>query len=409
MANVSEEFSVPLKVVAARLNHMKINLRGILKSAEKRAIYNHNMLKDKSDEIFHLLTWDDWIFSALDVNYEIKQEKIAKQNESAKQASVIEKMLANYHNNKPFSYGLNKAEKKTDSVYETAIQNVMGHFGINAKKPAWADNLKTGEHIPKELLDELPVTTGELVTLGNWMLTKNIYRFDDLVINELLKTGFKGVIPNYIIYLPDLCVYVQLDNANLNFENTKVVGVLFCVTEIAGQKVLVNTLYLENGLPRTIAITLNDAQDIESSITDFVDEFQQDYDPDLMQDDLDSRLELQKKLINIVLWFSQKKPEIEPLFKGEDSPVKFSTIKREKRLFEASKYKTYKVGKDTATTIKRAYDEIDEARRSGNYAGKDPHLRKSHWHLYWYGKKGRQENSEVKWVKWTIVGGVPKK
>lgn len=409
MANLSNEYVLPLKVVSNRLNHMKNGLNGIMKKAEERAIYNHNKKKDKTDEIQHLLTWDDWIYSALDANHEIKQAKLEKENESARQASVIEKMLTNYHNNKPFSHGLKKPEKKPDTVYETAMQNMLGHLGIKAKKPAWAENLQTGEHIPKELLDELPVTTGELVTLGNWMLTKNIYRFDDLVINELLKTGFKGVIPNYIIHLPDLCVYVQLDNANLIFEDAKVVGVLFCVTEIVGQKVLVNTLYLDNGLPRTIAITLNEDQDIESSITDFVDEFQQDYDPELMQDDLNTRLEIQKKLINVVLWFSQKKPEIEPLFKGEDTPVKFTTVKKEKRLFEATKYKTYKVGKETATTIRKAYEEIEEVRRTGNYVGKEPHIRKAHWHLYWYGKKGQFEKHDLRWLNSMIVGGIPKK
>ena len=59
------------------------------------------------------------------------------------------------------------------------------------------------------------------------MLTKNIYRFEDIVINEILKTGFDGVIPNYIINLPDLCIYIQTDNAKLMFEENLVMGVLF--------------------------------------------------------------------------------------------------------------------------------------------------------------------------------------
>lgn len=108
-------------------------------------------------------------------------------------------------------------------LYEQALQNIKG---VKGSKPAWASNLKVGDHIPKELLDELPVTT-ELVTLGNWMLTKNIYRFEDIVINEILKTGFDGVIPNYIINLPDLCIYIQTDNAKLMFEDNRVMGVLF--------------------------------------------------------------------------------------------------------------------------------------------------------------------------------------
>ena len=44
-------------------------------------------------------------------------------------------------------------------------------------------------------------------------------------------------------------------------------------------------MYLDTGMPRTIVITLNEDLDIESSLGDFVDEFQQDYDPETMQDD----------------------------------------------------------------------------------------------------------------------------
>ncbi|MDR8438684.1 hypothetical protein FPK61_20310, partial [Acinetobacter baumannii] len=133
---------------------------------------------------------------------------------------------------------------------------------------------------------------------GNWMLTKNIYRFEDIVINELIKTGFNGVIPNRILNLPDLCVYIQTDNAKgLTFENRQVVGVLFCVTELCGDRLLVSTMYLDDGMPRTIAIMLNEDQDIEASLTNFVDQFQQDYDPETMASDLKERLKIQKKLI----------------------------------------------------------------------------------------------------------------
>ncbi len=83
-------------------------------------------------------------------------------------------------------------------------------------------------------------------------------------------------------------------------------------------------------------------------------------------------------------------------------------LKKDKRLFEASKYKTFKVGKETATIIKKAYAEIEEAKKKGGYAGKDPHLRKAHWHLYWYGKKGQYEKHDLRWLSSMIVGGVPK-
>ncbi|VCX18114.1 hypothetical protein BANRA_02166 [Acinetobacter baumannii] len=92
-----------------------------------------------------------------------------------------------------------------------------------------------------------------------------------------------------------MCVYIQTDNAKgLTFENRQVVGVLFCVTELCGDRLLVSTMYLDDGMPRTIAIMLNEDQDIEASLTNFVDQFQQDYDPETMASDLKERLKIQK-------------------------------------------------------------------------------------------------------------------
>ncbi|WP_349307092.1 hypothetical protein [Acinetobacter corruptisaponis] len=406
MANLPNSYALPLKIVSTRLNHMKTELTGVMKKIEQRAIYNQKMRKDHSDDIQLLLTWDDWIYAALDCNHELKQARIAKENEIARQTSVIEKMLNNYNNNQPFGKGIDKSKAANGSVYEQALQNIKG---VKGSKPAWASNLKVGDHIPKELLDELPVTTGELVTLGNWMLTKNIYRFEDIVINEILKTGFDGVIPNYIINLPDLCIYIQTDNAKLMFEDNRVMGVLFCVTELCGQRVLVSTMYLDTGMPRTIVITLNEDLDIESSLGDFVDEFQQDYDPETMQDDLNLRIEIQKKLINLVLWFSQQKPEISPPIPEGSKPVQFTQVKKEKRLFEASKYKTYMIGTETAKEFTRIYQELEAAKNQAKGTGKrTPHLRRSHWHLYWYGKKGKNERYDFKLLPITMVGGIPK-
>ncbi|RXS98565.1 hypothetical protein [Acinetobacter junii] len=406
MANLPNSYALPLKIVSTRLNHMKTELTGVMKKIEQSAIYNQKMRKDHSDDIQLLLTWDDWIYAALDCNHELKQARIAKENEIARQTSVIEKMLNNYNNNLPFGKGIDKGKSANVSVYEQALQNIKG---VKGSKPAWASNLKVGDHIPKELLDELPVTTGELVTLGNWMLTKNIYRFEDIVINEILKTGFDGVIPNYIINLPDLCIYIQTDNAKLMFEDNRVMGVLFCVTELCGQRVLVSTMYLDTGMPRTIVITLNEDLDIESSLGDFVDEFQQDYDPETMQDDLNVRIEIQKKLINLVLWFSQQKPEISPPIPEGTKPVQFTHVKKEKRLFEASKYKTYMIGTETAKEFTKIYQELEAAKNQAKGTGKrTPHLRRSHWHLYWYGKKGKNERYDFKLLPITMVGGITK-
>lgn len=85
------------------------------------------------------------------------------------------------------------------------------------------------------------------------------------------------------------------------------------------------------------------------------------------------------------------KPEITPLSpESNNKPVQFVQVKKEKRLFEASKYKPYKIGTETAEKFKKIYEELEDAKKHAKSGGKRmPHLRKSHWHLYWYGPKGK--------------------
>ncbi|RIX17941.1 hypothetical protein D3X34_13670, partial [Acinetobacter baumannii] len=70
MASLNSEFQIPLKVVTTRLNHMKINLPQLVKKIEKRAIENLKRRKDKKEQIDLLITWDDWIYAALDADHE---------------------------------------------------------------------------------------------------------------------------------------------------------------------------------------------------------------------------------------------------------------------------------------------------------------------------------------------------
>ncbi|MGL2990897.1 hypothetical protein ACSVHR_11955 [Acinetobacter nosocomialis] len=56
----------------------------------------------------------------------------------------------------------------------------------------------------------------------------------------------------------------------------------------------------------------------------------------------------------------------------------------------------------------KLYEEIEVAKAEGKASGREPHLRKSHWHLYWYGKKGRYERYDFLLIPVTIVGGVSK-
>lgn len=339
MANLSNEFLLPLKVVNARCQHLKLSFKGILSKIESKAIQN----KEDNKKVISLVTWDDWIYAALDCYF-----------------------------------------------------------------PNWKKGLKVGDNIPNELLHSLPMPTGELVTIGSWMLTKNIYRFEDEVAKELTKSEFQGNLPSFLINIPELCIYVQTDNFELTLEDAKIVGVIFTMSELCEQRVLVSTAFLDTGLTRTIVLLVNEDKSIDDCLTDFIDVFHDDR-AQLDDSEIVEYQSLQRKLINILLWFSLSKPDYIPLLpQNHNEKIGVQIVKRTPRLFEAQKYKPFIAGQETSKQIKLLNKTNTEYLKQSSKAQRKPHLRRAHYHLYWYGAKGSFERYDFKWIPITLVGGTLK-
>ena len=339
MANLSNEFAIPLKVVTARCQHLKASFKGIFNKIESKAI----KYKNDDKKISSLVTWDDWIYA-----------------------------------------------------------------GLDCYAPDWQKGLNVGDAIPDHLINNLPCPTGELVTLGSWMLTKNIYRFENEVATELTKSKFEGNLPNFLINVPELCIYVQTDNFDLHFQQSKIYGVIFTLTELCYQKVLVSTIFLDTGLTRTIVLLVNEEKAIEDCLSDFIDEFHDDRSI-LDENEIDQYQSLQKQLINILLWFSLSKPDYVPLLPDNHKErVGVQTVKRVPRLFEAQKYKPFIAGKEMSKQIKAVNDQLIEYSKQSSKVHRRPHLRRAHYHLYWYWAKGSYERYDFKWIPITLVGGTIK-
>lgn len=390
--------AIPLKCVSVRANHLKANFPGIIKNIESRALRNLEVRKNKGTSDL-LLSWNDWIDTA-------GQIFLKKEAENTKQEvpDILEKILNKQSSNNPVNYPINLNYGSGDNrdVYQKTLKLMSRNF----KQPEYTQTDEESIEFLDRLSNSTGVTIGELVTLGNWLLTKNIYRFEDIVIKEVLKSGFEGNLPAYIVNLPEISTYIQTDNASLFFEEKRVVGVVFCKTELDGNLVLVSTLYLDDGLPRTIAMNIDEDQNIENCVTDFINDFQSQLLEEENQKVVADRIAIQKKIINLVLWFSQTEPDYQPMTpETKNEKVSFTIIKGEKRLFESSKYRPFIVGKKTSEIFKKVYKDLEVAIQNGGGSGREPHLRKSHWHLYWYGKKGKFEKYEFKLLPVTVVSG----
>ncbi|HCA5182991.1 TPA: hypothetical protein MW242_002615 [Acinetobacter baumannii] len=350
--DLAANIQLPLKVVTIRLEHIKSNLPGLMKRVEWYALDRQK----REDRHECLISADEWTFAALD----------------CLDSKWRDRLKVRYRN-----------------------------------KPEL-----TNPEIPLDFINKLPCDIGEILTLGSWSLTKNIFRFEDQVIQMLVKTEYKKGLPSFLLNIPDIAVYIQTDNANLKVKNELVVGVIFSKSTLNGRKVLFTTIYTDTGLSKTVTMFVPEDDDYETTVddclADFLDTFLDENDRP-SEEEVRIYTDLQKKLINLIIWFSQKEPDFKRL---TDDPIentpKLTTVKRELRLFEASKYKPTIVGIATNKRINAAIKERDEDIRQGKYVGtRIPHPRMPHWHFYWMGKRGAKEKWVNHWIPFLIVGGVP--
>ena len=110
--DLDPKIGIPLKVITARLEHVKFNLNGLMKCVEAYAIARQNS-KDPHE---CLISGDEWTYAALDCRDPIWRERM----------------------------------KRTSTI-----------MGVQA----------TGQEIPLSFINQLPCNIGEIITLGSWSLT----------------------------------------------------------------------------------------------------------------------------------------------------------------------------------------------------------------------------------------------
>ncbi|HCA5182995.1 TPA: hypothetical protein MW242_002619 [Acinetobacter baumannii] len=265
--------------------------------------------------------------------------------------------------------------------------------------PEYVRNAPVNAPVPLEILAKLPIPMIELVTVGTWMYTKNIYRFKNELAQLITKTPFKREVPVDLLHLKELSLYVQTDNMKLDFAGQEIEGVMYTKNVLNGVPVLLTTLFFKSGPTFSTAMILETGKTIEYGILEFI---RQNHSDQAILDDqtVQEVLRIQKLTVNILLWFSQKEPEVMAINVGNKEQYFIKRTKGKFKLIESKNYREFVVGHETAQLIQEAKQQIKNCDRKGI----EPQIRLPHWQLYWLGKKGSFDQYEIKWKSKYYVG-----
>lgn len=269
-----------------------------------------------------------------------------------------------------------------------------------------------------------------LHVFGCWRNTLSIYKIDDQVINNLLSSPLPPETPASLFKrLPEWSLYVDISNASPqptliqdNIE-AKLLGFWASYdyrktgdTKTPVLNLIVHTDAMDFGtysrfypitLPLTEGMSINELYDID------VKRIAEQCGANVfnIQRQLSADYTLMTHLLSCLLWLCADEPEIH----DKEFPIKKDEIKsrlRHKKTGEfvpPSSPKVYHLGKqmgDKVRQYKKTIDEYEADVKAGvrPVSRKRPHLRKGHWHGYWYGS-GDDKVYKTKFLPMVFVNG----
>lgn len=256
-----------------------------------------------------------------------------------------------------------------------------------------------------------------------WRNTLSIYKVDEMIFDEMLKTPLPPDTPSDIFrHLPDFCVYVEFPHA-INYSDleelpphpingkssTEVAG--FWAYPIEKNHTLSNRIELNicpnvvnTGYPLLLAnsIVLEKGLTIEQA---FEKTFSSYDDVPTKQGSIEFDRVLISRFLSILLWLCVDEPDVTNIT-GE--PVKLDTIrqynvhKKTGDFVPPSQPRIFNIGKRLGGEIRQYKERIAHDIAINKTATKRPHIRRGHWHGYWYGT-GQNKEFKPKWLSATFV------
>lgn len=262
-----------------------------------------------------------------------------------------------------------------------------------------------------------------VATLAGWRLAKDIYVFDETVLEELWNTPIEGNIPIDVLYrLPTLCAYVAFSSPR-DVEDGKLHG-FFVHLNYSTMPVLM--IAMDYGsldgissefVPLVVfPVELHEGVDLLQCLTIIHERIQRrrGIPPEEIERIVQPRAvkRVLEPLLNLIIYLCSTSAEIralDPLRGLRKSYTK--KTKRGIRTFVPDQPNVWEVAYRIGATLRAAAAEwYGAGPGDGTHASPRPHIRKAHWHHFWTGPKAKVGQPEVpprelivKWIPPTPV------
>lgn len=247
-------------------------------------------------------------------------------------------------------------------------------------------------------------TLANISAIGTWAFSRGVYRFDPELASALLETALSDVMPSSVFYrIPEYCVFIEFPDGE--YSGDKIAGYWAHLEwDVNNKRPELRLLLLaEDGL-YPVAMHLGDWS-VLTALRKASEQALINIKRDISlinEDNLKTIAREIAPLVSMLLYLCSDQPEIDVRREPRQTAYR-QTEKRERRheMLIAPRSILFDVGKGIGDKIRESRSaEISETGRKLR-----AHIRRAHWHGYWYGPRKGERTFGYRWIHPFMVGG----
>ncbi len=266
---------------------------------------------------------------------------------------------------------------------------------------------------PQLALDEVADVI-RLAAIGTWKYSQDVYTFDPDLVRELTDTDLSGDLPCDVLKrLPNFSLYIaqpfstKLGNAcgfwvhleyDVNTQREELRFLVLTEEHLAPVILHLGNWNLAEAVARAGETGWNQSE-IEGVMPRVKNEMSK---REWIQTLRDTWHEPLKIMLPLVLYLCSDEPDVIGRVPGK-TPVRPrpKTLKGRFRMFPPDTPTVFEVGSNIGPQLRAAREAVS---RAGTGTHKRPHIRRGHWHGYWYGARNTAQSFKYRWLSPIFVG-----